>query len=312
MPSIRRRIGASHLTVPAALAAAALLLSGCAASGAEASPHEEGGIRVVASTNVWGDIAKSVGGDHVSVTSIIDDPAKDPHDYQADARNQLALSKAQLVIENGGGYDDFVGSMLRATKSSSRVVLNAVDISGKATSRSDVNEHIWYDLPSVDAVIGRLASSYAKLDPSHRADYAASADALTAKIGTLITKEAGIKAAHGGAPVSITEPVPLYLLDACGLVNKTPEKFSAAIEDGTDAAPNVLRSTLALYQTHQVKLLAYNEQTSGAQTAAVLKAAKAADIPAVPVAETLPRGTSYVRWMSDTLDDVSTALEEAR
>ena len=88
-----------------------------ATSGTEAAGDA---LSVVASTNVWGDVAAQIGGDHVAVTSIISDPSADPHGYEADARNQLALSRAALVIENGGGYDDFVDSMLAAATTSAR------------------------------------------------------------------------------------------------------------------------------------------------------------------------------------------------
>jgi zinc/manganese transport system substrate-binding protein len=84
-------------------------------------------VSVVASTNVYGDIAKTVGGSAVTVTSIIDNPEKDPHEYQADAQTRLALSKAQLVIENGGGYDDFVDAMLESA-SSRPTVINVADL----------------------------------------------------------------------------------------------------------------------------------------------------------------------------------------
>ena len=87
----------------AALAAMVMLaVAGCATSSAgsrsSGSPTASTGgpLTVVASTNVYGDIVKTIGGTTVRVISIIDNPAKDPHEYEADAQTQLALSKAQL------------------------------------------------------------------------------------------------------------------------------------------------------------------------------------------------------------------------
>ena len=98
------------------------------------------------------------------------------------------------------------------------------------------------------------------------------------------------------------------MLNAIGLDNKTPSEFSKAIEDGSDAPPAVLQQTLDLYNGHAVKLLAYNEQTTGAQTEAVLTAAKNNGIAVVPVTETLPSGKTYLSWMSDNLDAITAAL----
>jgi zinc/manganese transport system substrate-binding protein len=112
--------------------------------------------------------------------------------------------------------------------------------------------------------------------------------------------------------VAITEPVPLYLLEAAGLVNKTPETFSAAIEEDTDVPPAVLKETEDLFDTKQVKLLAYNQQTTGPQTEAVLAAAKRNNIRVVPVTETLPTDQSYLSWMQANLRAVSSALTNDR
>lgn len=102
--------------------------------------------------------------------------------------------------------------------------------------------------------------------------------------------------------------MPLYLLDAIGLVDKTPAAFSKAIEDENDVSPVVLRDTLQLFADHRVKLLAYNEQTTGAETERVLAAAKHAGIPVVPVTETLPAGKHYLGWMQANVDAVGKAL----
>ena len=289
-------VAACSSTTPAATSTAAAVRSG------------GGPIAVVASTDVWGDLAATVGGDAVSVTSIISDPNQDPHSYEASAQNQLALSKAAVVVENGGGYDDFVDTMLAAAHNPSAVVLNAVTISGKAAAGGQLNEHVWYDFPTVEKVVGQIADAYGRLDPARADTFRQNAAGLTAQLQALVQREAQLKATYAGAGVSITEPVPLYLLQAIGLVNRTPAEFSHAIEDGTDVAPAVLQQTLALYTDHAVRLLAYNEQTTGPETEAVLKAARANGVSVVPVTETLPAGDTYVSWMTANLAAVAAAL----
>jgi zinc/manganese transport system substrate-binding protein len=300
--------------IPAAvavLAAATLAMTGCSAtaSGTTSDPAS-GPIPVVASTNVWGDIAEQIGGADVSVTSIIDDPDKDPHEYQASGQNQLALSKAEVVVVNGGGYDDFVSDMLPALHTKP-VVLNAADISGYDQDPADgeFNEHLWYDFPTVQKVAQKLQAAFATARPKDAATFAANAAKFEASIARLTAIETQLKQEHAGRGVAITEPVPLYMLQAIGLVDKTPQKFSEAIENDTDVAPSVLRETLALFANHEVALLAYNEQTTGAQTQQVLDAAKANDIPVVPVTETLPTGKDYLGWMRDNLDRIGAALK---
>jgi zinc/manganese transport system substrate-binding protein len=265
-------------------------------------------IAVVASTDVWGDVVAQVGGDAVAVTSIISDPDQDPHSYEASATTALAISKAALVVENGGGYDDFVDRMLDANGATAKVI-NAVDVSGKtAPEGGELNEHVWYDFPTVEKVADQVAAELGELDPDRASTFRDNAAAFKTKVDALVDQAASLKAEHDGEGVGITEPVPLYLTEAAGLVDKTPEEFSEAIEEGDDVAPAVLQETLDLYAEHAVQVLVYNEQTSGPITEQVKKAAEAAGVPVVPVTETLPDGLDYVDWMQGNLDALSAAL----
>ncbi|MFJ7290299.1 metal ABC transporter solute-binding protein, Zn/Mn family [Streptomyces collinus] len=288
------------------------LLAGCGSSSdsadAKSAPAR---VAVVASTNVWGDIARRIGGARVDVTSVISDPDQDPHSYEADPQNQLALSKAKVVVENGGGYDDFVDRMLKSGHNDSAEVINAVEVSGKTAPKGgELNEHVWYDFPTVAEVAGRISAALAKADPGDAGAFARNAAAFKAKLAPLEAAEARIKKAHGGEGVAITEPVPLYMTEASGLVNRTPAQFSEAIEEGDDVSPRVLQESLALFTGKKVKVLVYNEQTSGPQTEKAEAAAKAAGIPVVPVTETLPKGKDYLGWMTDNVDALASALSK--
>jgi zinc/manganese transport system substrate-binding protein len=242
---------------------------------------------------------------------VITDPAADPHSYEANPRTQLAISRARVVIENGGGYDDFM-ARLRSAAGSKATVIDAVDVSGKAAEAkaagTDLNEHVWYDFPTVGKVADRIAAALGAADPKDAASFRANAAAFHAKLDALIARERSDRARTAGAGVAITEPVPLYLLQALGAVNKTPPAFSHAVEEGDDVSPAVLRHTTALFTSGSVKALVYNAQTSDVQTAAVRQAAESAHVPVVPVTETLPRGQTYLQWMSGNLDAISKAL----
>jgi zinc/manganese transport system substrate-binding protein len=292
-----------------------LCLAGCGGSsdaggGSDVAqrPAAASAIAVVASTNVYGDMAGQIGGGKVRVTSIISDPDQDPHSYEASTQNQLALSKAKVVIENGGGYDDFVDRMLKSGGSRAEVI-NAVKVSGKtAPAGGELNEHVWYDFPTVARLADRIAAALGRADPADAATFTRNANAFKEKLKPLEAREAQIKKDHGGESVAITEPVPLYLIEASGLRNATPQAFSEAIEEGDDVSPRTLRETLALFTGRKVEALVYNAQTSGPQTEKAEQAAKAARIPVVPVTETLPAGKDYLGWMTANVDALAGAL----
>lgn len=316
---------------PAAGQAATPAASAAASPTASATPAAAQ-VPVVTSTNVYGDIVSRVGGSRVSVTAIITDPAADPHSFEANPRTQLALSQARLVVRNGGHYDDFVSAMLAAA-GGERQVLDAVEISGRAGEEGHaeeghageghageghaeqaedaehLNEHVWYDLDAVSALAGRIADALAAAQPEHASEFRTNADGLRAAIEGLESRAAAMKAAHPGRKVAVTEPVPLYLLEACGLENVTPAEFTEAIEEGHDVPVAVLQETLGLVREGgAADLLVHNEQTTGPQTEQLREEAAKAGLPVVGVTETLPAGLDYVGWMSRNLDNLQAAL----
>ncbi|MFZ4896609.1 metal ABC transporter solute-binding protein, Zn/Mn family [Plantibacter sp. Mn2098] len=295
----------------AILPAAALLLAGCSATSSDASTGS-GKVDVVASTNVYGDIATKIGGDHIAVTSLISSSAQDPHSFEASAQDQLAVKKASVIIENGGGYDPFVDTLISSAGNSDRTVINVVKLSGLDPDgkTEGFNEHVFYDLPTISKLADELAKEFGKADSANAADFTKNAETFKSSLAKIEASAAAIKAAHNGEGAAITEPVPLYLMQSAGLVNKTPAEFSEAIEEGTDVSPAVLKETLDLFGSGTVSMLAYNEQTSGAETEQVQNAAKAAGVPVVPFTETLPDGKDYLSWMTDNVAAIAQALQK--
>ena len=303
---------------PLALAAAAALaLAGCAA---EAPATDDATLSIVASTNVYGSIAEAVGGDLVTVTSIISSSAQDPHSYEASAQDRLAISRADIVIENGGGYDPFIDQLLG---DSTARVITAVDEEGVEDDHEPaedegaeddhghiegLNEHVWYDLHAMEALAGDLAAVLGELDAANAATYTANADTFAGEIDALAERAHELESSLGGLGVAVTEPVPLYLLEEVGLVNLTPEAFTEAIEEGADVPPTALQETLDVIDSGDVVLLAYNSQTASAETERVREAAEAAGIPVVDFTETLPDGEDYLSWMTANLDAIESAL----
>jgi zinc/manganese transport system substrate-binding protein len=309
-----------------ALAGLTLLLSACSAT-AGGGQQGSGAIEVVTSTNVYGDIVREIGGDKVKVNALITKASQDPHSYEATTQDKLAVSKAKLVVENGGGYDDFIHKLADDGGLNHDNIISAVEVSGlapeeEATSAStasadehgqshghgEFNEHVWYSFDAMTRLADAVEAKLAALEPASATTFQANAAAFKKEIAGLNDEVAGLKAAADQAPVAITEPVPLYLLEAAGLVNKTPADYSAAIEEGSDVPPSALKEATALAASKDIKFLAYNTQTEGPQTLALKKAAEGAGVPVLDFTETLPDGKTYVQWMSGNVDSIRRAL----
>ena len=332
------------ILVSAALAAASVLaLAGCAGAtpgSSGSSAAADGKVQVVASTNVYGDIAAAIGGDRVDVTSIISSTAQDPHSYEASAKDQLTISRAGLIIENGGGYDSFMDSLIDATGTEAPVI-TAVEFShdypgAEAHSDDDhdhgdetdaatpdaaddhdheghdhiegFNEHVWYDPHTIAHVAEEIAHELGEIDAAGAATYERNYATFAAGIDDLEASLADIAAAHTGQKVFVTEPVPLYLTAAAGLENATPPAFSEAVEEGPDVPPATLREALNILKSGDVSTVIVNAQTGGAETTQVTDAAKAAGIPVLEFTELVPEGDTYLTWMAQNISDLAGTL----
>ena len=318
-------MGLMKIKAPALSALTALLLSGCAVIGSapEVSRPTEApftGLTVVASTNVWGDIAKSVGGDRVEVISIIESFSQDPHSYEASARDQLAVNDADLVIANGGGYDSFMDYLAAAAGQDNIIFaylpdeLAEEDADAKEDDghdhdheHSEGNEHVWYDFHVVEDFANRLASKLSSLDPEYSADYSDNLVEFLDQIGILEDRVAQVSATVSGAKVISSEPVADYLLIELGLENITPSDFSEAIEEERDVSPKDLLEMQNLLKSGSVALFVVNPQTGSVQVDGLQKIAQENQIPIVELSELLPENTRYFEWMEANI----ALLEEA-
>lgn len=284
--------------LPVALAAIALVAAGCG-SGSDAAA--DGRIPVVASTNVWGSVVQAVGGTDVSVQSLINDPAADPHSYSDKPEDATLLTNAKLVVFNGGGYDNFFTKLVEAAGADAKQI-NAFSLSGHPDGE---NEHVWYDFETVKKVADRVAAELGAIDPDHKATYADNAAAFGGELDTLATKAAAIP---DGEVVS-TEPVAHYLLEAAGMTDVTPPAFSEAIEEETDPPVVAVADTTDLIANKQVVAVVNNDQAETNVTNQLLDTAKNAGVPVVDVGETLPPGvTGYVEWMTTEVDALAGAV----
>jgi zinc/manganese transport system substrate-binding protein len=285
------------------LAAAMVFLTACAPG---AAPAAGAGIPVLGTENFYADLLVQIGGTHVSVSSILNDPSADPHEYEANPQTAKLVADARLVIVNGIGYDDFMDKLLGAANKPDRIVLSVQDILKKS---DDDNAHIWYDPKTMPAVAEAAAAALAKLDPQNAGYYQAQKAKYLAALKAVDDKIAALKAKYAGAAVAFTEPVAEYQTDAIGLVVLTPEGFMRAIEQGVDPAPADVAAERDLLTGRKVKALLYNSQVTSPLTKDIYDLAVKSGVAVVGVAETIPPAfKTYQEWMLAQLGELEKAL----
>jgi len=264
----------------------------------------DGGIAVVAAENFYGDVARQLGGDRVSVTSIMNNPDQDPHLFEVSPAVVREVAAAQILVANGADYDPWMDKLIKVTPKPGRVVIVAADLVNK---KAGDNPHLWYDPATMPAVARALASALAAADPTHAGDYAARLKAFLVSLQPLNEKIATIGRKYAGVPVTATEPVFGYMAGALQL-KMNNERLQLAIMNDTEPSARDIAAFERDLRAHKVRLLFYNKQASNKLVQHLVDLARAANIPVVGVTETCPPGLSYQDWMLSELDETAKAL----
>jgi zinc/manganese transport system substrate-binding protein len=243
----------------------------------------------------YANIIAQVGGAYVTVTAIETDPNTDPHSFEVSPSIAAVFAKADLVVENGLGYDGWADRLLAASPSPTRLVVNAQILRGLPDDTA--NPHLWYNPATMPLVADTVARDLAVLDPAHAALFQANAERFKASLQPWKQAIAAFKARYPGIAVAVTEPVSNYLLDAIGADIRTPFALQAAIMNGTDPAPQDVTAQTSLLTPNHAKIFVYNQQVTDPLTQSFLAQARQNHIPVVGVYETMPTGMSYQSWM---------------
>jgi zinc/manganese transport system substrate-binding protein len=297
----------------AALVAGAAVLAAAGCSTKAPSSGSSGSsavINVVAAENFWGSLAEQLGGSHVKVTSIINNPDADPHDYEPTAADGRAIAAAKLAVINGVGYDEWATKLANTNAGAGTTVLTVGDLVG---AKDGDNPHRWYNPDNVRKVIDQITADYKKIDPADAGFFDSQHDTvLNTNLKTYFDTIAQIKTNYAGTPVGASESIFAMLSPALGLNLLTPASFLTAISEGSDPTAADKATVDTQIKGKQIKVYVYNSQNATPDVQAQVNEAKAAGIPVTTITETLtPAGASFQDWQVAQLKALQQALGQA-
>ncbi len=303
-------------------------LAACGSEG-PAEPADRGAcpsapVEVIVSVDQWGDIVSQLGGDCAQVRTVIAGSSVDPHDYEPAPADAVAFEGAQLVVINGGHYDEWAAK-LAATSAPQAPLISAVDLGGQDghdhggheghgheghdhDHGDGQNPHAWYRPATVDAVADAVTAELGNLAPGAREYFEARRAEFAERMTRYDEMIDRLRIEAAGKTYAATETVFDDMAAAVGLQDRTPPGYQVAASNETDPSPGDLAAFLTLLSDGGVDVLIVNTQTEGSLPAQLRSAAAAAGIPVVEVTETVAPGSdSFQAWQVDQL----TALAEA-
>ncbi|KAB7791146.1 metal ABC transporter solute-binding protein, Zn/Mn family [Bifidobacterium leontopitheci] len=266
----------------AVTAAAATLVSVAACGQTAGSSAGEAAIKVVASINQWGSIAKDLGGSHVDVTSIMTKTNVEAHDYEPTSQDVAKIASAKVAIVNGADYDPWASKAASSTKAA------LVDAAETASIKDGDNPHVWFSAKVRSATADAITDAYQQADPAHKADYATLNEAWHKRETALEDKIKDASATTKGLPYAATESVAWYLADDLGMTDATPTGYAQASANESEPTPADIKDFQKAIKAGDIKALVLNTQEANSTTDQITSVARESDVPIVELTEQMP------------------------
>ncbi len=287
----------------AALASVGMLASVAACGSGQSTSEKNGTIEVVASVNQWGTMAKTLGGDNVNVTSIINSTNVDAHDYEPTTSDITKLQKAQVIIVNGAGYDAWA---VKAAQTANATIVNAAEVGGVNDGE---NPHVWFSADVRKAVAQAITKAYEGTRPDGKADFDKLNQQWRSKEDEIARKITETKRKADGEAYAATESVAEYLAGDLGLKDATPTGYTRATANESEPTPTDIKQFTDMLEAGKVGLLVVNIQEETELTGKIVTAAKSSNIPIVELTEQMPEQyDSLTDWMAALVDAFSKAI----
>ncbi len=298
-----------NLALAGAIASMAVLAAGCGSSGTTDAANGTMVINAIGAENEYANVLSQIGGRYVHVSSILNNPNTDPHTFEASPSVAAEVSAAQLIVQNGVGYDTFMNKIESESPDPKRKVIVVQNLLGLPDDTP--NPHLWYSPKTMPAAAKAMAADLSALLPAHKAFFEANLKKFDRSLTPWFHAIAAFKAKYPDTPVATTEPVADYMLQAAGTDNLTPFAFQADIMNGVDPSPEDVALENGFFTRHKVKVFCYNQQVVDALTTSIRETALKAGVPVVGVYETMPTpGYDYQSWMLAEVNALTKAVAD--
>lgn len=282
-----------------------VVAAGCSSNSSSSS---NGKVKITATTDFYGEVAKKVAGNKGDVTSVITNPNVDPHDYEPTTKVAKDLTGSKLVIANGIGYDGWMDKLMNGNKKADYIKVGE-DLMNK---KSGDNPHLWYNPKTMPKLANTIAAKLGKIQPKNKQYFKKNAKKYIASlkpVNTKISKLKEVSTKSKNKNVYVSEPVFDYALKAMGFKVGNPQ-FENDTEKDIDPSPQTIRSMQNGIKNHKVAFFVYNSQVDDKTVNNLVSLAHKNNVPVLKVTETLPNGKNYKTWMLSQYNNLLNILEK--
>lgn len=294
-----------------ALLCAAIAITGCTKTENKSTgTGETGKLRVSVTFNALAEMAKAVGGDYVTVSTIIPD-GTEPHEFEPKAKDLVALNAAQVFVYNGFNLEKWVPETVQAAQNSALITVDAsngvvpITLGTGADGKEGIDPHVWLSPKSAEIEARNIAAAFAKADSAHADSYAKNARVFVAALESLYGEYSGKIAAAKGRTILTGHAAFAYLCRDFALTQNSVEDVFASSEPNAQQ----LAGLVDFARKSGIKTVFAEEMASPA-ISKTLADEVGAKVKTIYTMESAEDGKSYLDRMRDNLDAISQSLAE--
>jgi len=158
-------------------------------------------LKIVASFTILGDLTKQIGGEHVSVITLVGADS-DAHVFQPTPKDAREIANAKIVVINGLGFEGWMSRLIKTAKTNATIVTASDGIAKKlelAEQEADnhhdhahhdeqgknTDPHAWQNVQNTRVYVANIAKSLINADPTNAGDYQANAKRIDDELAAL-------------------------------------------------------------------------------------------------------------------------------
>ncbi len=269
-----------------------------------ASTASDSPITVVAAENTWGSLAEEIGGDQVTVTSILDDTSEDPTAFAPTSDEKTEIADAQVVIVNGAGYDDWASSQTN----NHQTVINAASLVG--ATKGD-NPYLWFSKDVRSSMATAIADELSKLAPDASDDIAQNLSTWQKEEEDLENTISSMGKDYSGTHYMATVPVGYYMFSELGLIDDTPSSYSTTVLKGQSPSDDDIQAFTEAISDDMKFMVSDSQHVTDAMNQLTGYAGRM-DRPVVTLTEQMPESASTLDgWITSVLSNFGKQVSAA-
>lgn len=302
----------------------AVCFIGCDSKTAET---EQNKVSIVTTIYPPADFASHVGGEHVEVIRLLK-PGAESHTYEPTPSDIKKIASCDLFIYNGGESDTWIEGILNNIDTESVSFLKMTDAvtmlpeevtegmqaeeeDTEDAEEAEMDEHVWTSVENASLITEAIALRLMELDPAHREDYRANADAYEAELAALHQEYLATIRSCPGKEILVGDRFPFrYLAKEYGLT------YYAALpgcSEDAEVSAHTLAFLIDKAKAERLPVVFHIEFSNEQVADAIAEASGAKKLLLHSChnlsAEELEAGCDYLSVMRDNLTNLKEALQ---